>query len=86
LKARPKAWLSTPSNQCLQRLDASSTDCEEKRDPRQDATKECHKTGELDIKARLEKRSFANPKNQAGNLDQSQFPQTANDLANGLRE
>ncbi len=36
--ARPKAWLSTPSNQCLQRLTTISTDCEEKRDPRQDAT------------------------------------------------
>jgi len=38
-KARPKAWLSTPSNQCLQRLTTISTDREEKRDPRQDATK-----------------------------------------------
>jgi len=38
LEAPPKAWLSKPSNQCLQRLTTISTDCEEKRDPRQDAT------------------------------------------------
>jgi hypothetical protein len=30
--------LTTASNQCLQRLATTSTDCEEKRDPRQDAT------------------------------------------------
>ena len=30
--------ISTPSDLCLQRLDSTSTDCEEKRDPRQDAT------------------------------------------------
>ncbi len=33
-----RRFLSTPSDLCLQRLANTSTDCEEKRDPRQDAT------------------------------------------------
>jgi hypothetical protein len=33
-----QAWLSTPPEPYLQRLDAFSTGGEEKRDPRQDAT------------------------------------------------
>jgi len=39
MKACPIAWLSKPSYQYLQQLTTISTDCEEKRDPRQDATK-----------------------------------------------
>lgn len=60
LKARPKAWLSKPSNQCLQRLATTSTDCVEKRDPRQNATNQYYKQRELDFNARLEKRAFLN--------------------------
>ncbi len=55
---RPEAWPSTPSDQCLQRLVATSTDCVEKRDPRQNATQQYYKLKELDFNARLEKRTL----------------------------
>lgn len=55
--ARSVAWPSTPSDLCLQRLDATSTDCVEKRDPRQDATNKYCQLKELDFNARLEKQS-----------------------------
>ena len=57
-KARPKAWLSAPSDLCLQRLAATSTDCVEERDPRQNATKRYYKTWGVDFLARLEEQSF----------------------------
>jgi hypothetical protein len=56
--ARSVAWPSTPSDLCLQRLDATSTDCVEKRDPRQDATNKYCQLKELDFNARLEKQSL----------------------------
>ena len=39
-RARPKAWLSTPSDQCLQRAELHRADCEKKRDPRSDGSDE----------------------------------------------
>ena len=41
----------------LQRLATTSTDCVEKRDPRQNATNQYYKPWELDFNARLEKRT-----------------------------
>jgi hypothetical protein len=35
-KARPKARLPVPSDQCVQRADQGQLDCVKKRDPRRD--------------------------------------------------
>jgi hypothetical protein len=46
------------------RLDNTSTDCVEKRDPRQNATNQYYKPWELDFNARLEKRTTEHCQNQ----------------------
>ena len=57
---------STPKSVALQTVrpmraatDSLSVDCEEKREPRSDATQECHNQWELRFNARLEKWTFA---------------------------
>ena len=57
LKARPIAWLSKPSDQCLQRLRNVNQEYEERPDSRQDATWGPTIEQELDRNARLAKRN-----------------------------
>ena len=54
-EARPKAWLSTPSDLCLQRLVGPVPTVKRSVTHAKTRPVICHKPWELDIKARLEK-------------------------------
>jgi hypothetical protein len=59
LRARPKARLPVPSDQCVQRTDTGQFDCVKKRDPRRGVGDESDsiRSSTLDSDARLKKRT-----------------------------
>jgi hypothetical protein len=59
LRARPKARLPVPSDQCVQRADTGQFDCVKKRNPRRGVADESDpiRSSTLDWDARLKKRT-----------------------------